>query len=242
MGKKSQLINYSFLSLLFVSCSFSSTQDVSTDILEESDESLVVVEDDEEDISFEDDYVENVLGTRDFRSDSVFDTYKEQVQQKEQVVQEVTKEDEYDEYIVLKGDTAIKIAFDLYKDIGMWKKITDLNGKMRFSEGETIRVPKIPKDLYYQVPEGSPYMVEEGDNLGSISGNVYEGKRKYWLNLWVNNKSLIKDKNLIYPGFTIFYKDYPTAKSEYASLKKMHDKIKSFEKDVEKKYALNSKK
>jgi len=41
--------------------------------------------------------------------------------------------------------------------------------------------------------------------LGVISTKVYDGEKKYWKKLWENNKPMIRDPNLIFAGFTIFY-------------------------------------
>jgi hypothetical protein len=47
-------------------------------------------------------------------------------------------------------------------------------------------------------------MVKHTDTLGTIANSVY-GNKKKWKNIWANNKPLIKNPNVIYAGFTLYY-------------------------------------
>ena len=51
---------------------------------------------------------------------------------------------------------------------------------------------------------GLPYLIKEGDSLASISLDKYETLNK-WRYIYNNNKPLIKDPNLIFAGFTLYY-------------------------------------
>lgn len=48
-------------------------------------------------------------------------------------------------------------------------------------------------------------MIRTGETLGTISNTVYQTPKK-WKDIWENNKPLIKNPNVIYAGFTLYYK------------------------------------
>jgi hypothetical protein len=53
-------------------------------------------------------------------------------------------------------------------------------------------------------PQGSPYLIKPKDNLGFISKKVYSTSR-LWDELYYNNRTIIKNPNVLYSGFVIFY-------------------------------------
>ena len=53
-------------------------------------------------------------------------------------------------------------------------------------------------------PEGNPYMIKKGDFLTKISQKIY-GTSKKWKKIFKRNKLMIKNPNLIFAGFTLFY-------------------------------------
>ena len=111
------------------------------------------------------------------------------------------------EYIVKKGETLMLIAFKLFGDYGKWKEIVEQNPEIKTTglvSGVSIKYNS-PGKVFDWKPEGLPYLIKTGDTLGKISDEKY-GTPKRWRYIWENNKPLIKDPNLIFAGFTLYYK------------------------------------
>ena len=109
-------------------------------------------------------------------------------------------------YKVRKGETLMLIAFKLYGDYGKWKKIQQNNPHLK---GKPLRAGMelsydAPREGFEWSPQGLPHLIKRGDTLGKISKNKY-GTSKKWKTIWDNNKPLIKDPNLIFAGFTLYY-------------------------------------
>ncbi len=116
-------------------------------------------------------------------------------------------------YKVQKGETLMQIAFKLYGDIGKWKDIKAMN-KDKISNNSSLRANMnlkymAPESPFVWNPSGVPYMIKNGDTLGIISSNVYSTPKK-WKAIYENNKPLIKNPNVIFAGFTLYYKKDPT--------------------------------
>ena len=112
------------------------------------------------------------------------------------------------EYKVQKNETLMMIAFKLYGDYGWWKKLagwnTDkLKGGQIVREGMSLKY-MAPSEEFVWNPQGLPYLIRTGDTLGLISKSVYQTPKK-WKLIWENNRPLIKNPNLIFAGFTIYY-------------------------------------
>lgn len=110
------------------------------------------------------------------------------------------------EYVVQKGDTLMLIAFKLFGDYGKWKDILGQNpglSAVKLSEGKVLKY-KMMGELFEWNPKGNPYLIKRGDTLGSISTDKY-GTDKKWQLIYDNNRPLIKDPNLIFAGFTLYY-------------------------------------
>lgn len=111
------------------------------------------------------------------------------------------------DYIVKKGDTLMLIAFELYGDYGRWREIRDqnpnLNSFENLTEGQVLKVI-MPNEKYSFRPEGLPYLIKQRDTLQTISQDVYSTTRK-WMDIYKHNKPLIKNPDIIYAGFTIYY-------------------------------------
>lgn len=112
-------------------------------------------------------------------------------------------------YKVQKGETLMQIAFKIYGDLSKWKSIKNmnsnsLNGNTALRAGMVLKYTA-PERLFVWNPEGSPHMIKTGETLGTISNAVYQTPKK-WKNIWENNKPLIKNPNVIYAGFTLYYK------------------------------------
>ncbi len=113
-------------------------------------------------------------------------------------------------YKVQKGETLMQIAFKIYGDIEMWKELKMMNKDVLAKANSTLRTNMDlkyaqPEKEFVWNPEGSAYLIKNGDTLALISNSVYQTPRK-WKKIWNNNKVLIKNPNHIYAGFTIYYK------------------------------------
>ncbi len=112
------------------------------------------------------------------------------------------------EYKVQKNETLMMIAFKLYGDYGWWKKLAGWNSD-KLKGGQIVRVGQTlkymaPSEEFVWNPQGLPYLIRTGDTLGLISKSVYQTPKK-WKLIWENNRPLIKNANLIFAGFTIYY-------------------------------------
>ncbi len=111
-------------------------------------------------------------------------------------------------YRVQRGETLMQIAFKLYGDISKWKEIKNMNSE-KLSNNSSLKTNtelkyRAPATPFVWNPAGTPYMIKNADTLGTISNTVY-GTKKKWKAIWENNKPLIKNPNVIYAGFTLYY-------------------------------------
>lgn len=114
---------------------------------------------------------------------------------------------EYADYMVQKGDTFMLISFKIYGDYSKWHSIANENpnvGPSKLKEGLALKYRR-PETEFKWNPEGLPYLIKIGDTLGTISTNKY-GTDKKWRALWENNRPMIKNPDLIFAGFTLYYK------------------------------------
>jgi hypothetical protein len=65
-------------------------------------------------------------------------------------------------------------------------------------------------------------MIKNGETLGTISNSVYQTPKK-WKAIWENNKPLIRNPNVIFAGFTLYYKG--AAMANYVQPKAHQKKI-----------------
>lgn len=112
-------------------------------------------------------------------------------------------------YSVQKGETLMQIAFKIYGDLGKWKDLKEMNRdalakNSALRSGMKLKYAAPAKEFVWN-PEGTPYMIKTGETLGVISNNVYQTPKK-WKAIWENNKPLIKNPNVIFAGFTLYYK------------------------------------
>lgn len=111
-------------------------------------------------------------------------------------------------YKVQRGETLMQIAFKLYGDISKWKDIKNMNSE-KLSNNTSLKANtelkyRAPASPFVWNPSGTPYMIKTGETLGTISNTVYATPKK-WKTIWENNKPLIKNPNVIYAGFTLYY-------------------------------------
>lgn len=112
------------------------------------------------------------------------------------------------EYTVQKNETLMMISFKLYGDYGWWKKLAGWNedklkGSQIVRSGMKLKY-MAPSEEFVWNPQGLPYLIRQNDTLGIISKSVYQTSKK-WKLIWENNRPLIKNPNLIFAGFTIYY-------------------------------------
>lgn len=118
-----------------------------------------------------------------------------------------------EKYTVQKGDTLMMIAFKIYGDYRKWKEIKGWNPDVK-KIGEGVELSyMVPDQKFGWMPSGLPYMIKTADTLGTISMDKY-GTSKKWKSIYENNRPLIKNPNLIFAGFTIYYQPARSLASE----------------------------
>lgn len=110
-------------------------------------------------------------------------------------------------WTVSANETLMIIAFKIYGDYDKWRDIANLNratlgGSNTVTTGMSLKY-NTPSQPFVWNPEGNPYLIKLGDTLGKISTTTY-GTKKFWKNIWNNNRPLIKDPNKIFAGFTLY--------------------------------------
>lgn len=119
-----------------------------------------------------------------------------------------TEDSVYLDYQVKKSETLMLIAFNIYGDYRLWRVLYSLNKNVI---GDNFDLSHLPIIRYkrpvraYTPPQGNPYLIKSGDSLSLISKKVY-GNWREWPELHKNNLDQIRDPNLIFAGFTIFYR------------------------------------
>lgn len=107
-------------------------------------------------------------------------------------------------YRMQKGDTLMMVAFKIYGDYRKWKDLKSWNKETKkFTAGVDIKY-QVPNQKFGWMPMGLPHLVKTGDTLQIISMDKYGTTRK-WKSIYENNRPLIRDPNLIFAGFTIYY-------------------------------------
>lgn len=129
-------------------------------------------------------------------------------------------------YKVKKGETLMQVAFKIYGDIGKWKELKEMNRdtlakSSALKNGMDLKYAQPEKDFVWN-PEGTAYMIKNGETLGVISNNVYQTPKK-WKKIYENNKPLIKNPNIIFAGFTLYYK--PEGMANYVQPKSAQPKV-----------------
>jgi len=118
-----------------------------------------------------------------------------------------------EKYKVQKGETLMMIAFKIYGDYYKWKDIKGWNKDVKKMEEGTELNYVVPDQKFGWSPSGLPYLVRTGDTLGTVSMDKY-GTTKKWRSIYENNHPLIKNPNLIFAGFTIYYQPARSLASE----------------------------
>ncbi|MDD0854786.1 LysM peptidoglycan-binding domain-containing protein [Halobacteriovorax sp. GB3] len=108
------------------------------------------------------------------------------------------------EYTVQKGDTLMLIAFKVWGDYEKWRELSQANGGIQEKNLKPGTVLRYAPNGFAWNPQGLPHLIKTGETLGTISVDKYGTDRK-WRDIWDNNKPMIKDPNLIFAGFTLYY-------------------------------------
>ena len=209
---KKSLLLLLLLSLITVSCSGNQAEE---DVV---DDTAGIEMEDASDAEFEEeepaDINEEVAAASDEESQSleeeeVADVAEEEVAESsdQEEVQINESAGQVATYTVEKNETLMWIAFKIYGDYSKWKDIRAMNtDKIR---GQTVIAGTqinytVPDEEFQYNPKGNPYLIKQEDTLGTISTDVY-GTGKHWKYIWDNNKVMIKNPNLIFAGFTLYY-------------------------------------
>ncbi|EQC43560.1 LysM peptidoglycan-binding domain-containing protein [Bacteriovorax sp. Seq25_V] len=107
-------------------------------------------------------------------------------------------------YEVQKGETLMWISFKLYGDYRKWREL-QANNQDVLADGVQVgdKIRYTPGNFVWN-PKGLPHLIKSGDTLASISNEKY-GTFKKWRSIWENNSDMIRDPNLIFAGFTLYY-------------------------------------
>ena len=107
-------------------------------------------------------------------------------------------------YRMQKGDTLMMVSYKIYGDYRKWRDLKAMNKNIKkFKEGVELKY-QMPDSKFNWKPNGLPYLVKTGDTLQVISMEKFATTRK-WKSIYNNNRPLIRDPNLIFAGFTIYY-------------------------------------
>jgi nucleoid-associated protein YgaU len=108
------------------------------------------------------------------------------------------------EYTAEKGDTLMLVAFKLFGDYTKWRELQSMNSDVLANGLRTGTVLRYNSTGFTWNPQGLPYLIKSGDSLSGISKEKY-GTFKRWKDIYENNQPMIRDPNLIFAGFTIYY-------------------------------------
>lgn len=128
-------------------------------------------------------------------------------------------------YKAKEGETLMWIAYKLYGDYRAWKKLKAWNEDALDYDNAVVAGTELKYEplttAFTWKSQGNPYIILKGDSLSKISKKVYDGEIKYWKSIWTNNQLQVRDPNLIFAGFTLFYLPYEEVKRELASDEKI---------------------
>lgn len=201
------------LSLNLVSCTHNKSAksgDDSSDEISLSDD----FDSDDDDLDDLDDSKDSSMSKSDENNELDDDEFDNDFDEKQDDGRQISSSNPYvytgknGNYKVQDNETLMIIAFKVYGDYTKWRELKRMNsgsiGPNNSVKKGTILKYKQHKNKFVYSPKGNPYLIKNGDTLGIISNNVYNTPRK-WKKIWNNNRKLIKNPNLIFAGFTIYY-------------------------------------
>ncbi len=92
------------------------------------------------------------------------------------------------------GADAVLGLYDKYYDTYIIEEVADTTATPEAAAADTAATPETAPTTPTTI-----YVVKEGDCLNKIAGQIY-GDRSKWTVIYNNNRSLIKNPDLIYPG------------------------------------------
>lgn len=207
-----------------------STKNTSSDQNGPSEDDFITEEgfgSDEEVVSLDDDlYAEidnNLNQETNVAADNIYDDVDQVAAFNSSMKEDVYKvlSDNFKVYKAQEGETLMWIAFKLYGDYRAWKRLKSWNEEaLDFNNvvvaGTEIKYEPMTTAFKWE-GKGNPYLINNGDSLSKISKKVYKGEVQHWKSIWLNNQLQIRDPNLIFAGFTLFYLPYEEVKRELAS-------------------------
>lgn len=155
-------------------------------VVDADDEELVA--EDEEELS---DEIEEV-------AESTAEEVQASADESEVVITEVQQ------YTAEKGDTLMLVAFKLFGDYTKWRELQAMNTAKLANGLNAGTVLSYNSTGFTWNPQGLPYLIKSGDSLSGISKEKY-GTFNRWKDIYENNQPMIRDANLIFAGFTIYY-------------------------------------
>ena len=109
-------------------------------------------------------------------------------------------------YTVQPGETLMLIAFKLFGDHSKWRELASRNPGVdsgRLASGMQLKY-SAPAQPFVWNPKGNPHLIKTGETLGTISKDKY-GTAAKWKDIYDNNRPMIKNPNLIFAGFTLYW-------------------------------------
>lgn len=210
------LFNLLFLVLVMalISCSSKSNQKEENKVESMMDDSVALEDEFEDEKAFEEDsFTQDTIEERkeDIVAENDFENRKVETQQdfaaSSEVESSVSPTDQVAQYTIQKGDTLMLISFKIYGDYGRWRELAQSNPQLAsfqsLNSGEVLNY-QVPNEQFNWRPEGDSYLIKRNDTLGTISQDLFNTTSK-WKNLYEHNKPLIKNPNMIFAGFTIYY-------------------------------------
>ena len=206
--------NLSLTFLILIGLGLSSCSSSEEDLAEGPDSSEEFVDDDE---GFDEQEVvvdeQSVKEDEQLSDNEAEEAYEPQPEPQPQIA----SSGEMGTYRTQKGETLMQVAFKLYGDYRKWKDIMSLNNlsSQSIPNGMELKYEKSANPFVWS-PSGNPYLIRNGDTLGTISQDKYNTSKR-WKEIYNNNQPMIRDPNLIFAGFTIYY--VPDSTREAASQK-----------------------
>lgn len=216
------LLNLLFLTAIMtlVSCSSGQSSKEETQVESMMDDA-VALEDETEFNSMDDireeEYTDDTIEER--PEDMVVETVPQDMSEPAPMQVESMDSGQMAQYTVQKGDTLMLISFKIYGDYARWRDLANNNPQLAnfqsLTEGDVLNY-QVPAEQFNWQPEGNPYLIKRNDTLVSISQDLYS-THKRWRHLYEHNKPLIKDPNVIFAGFTIYYMQFDESGRELAN-------------------------
>lgn len=220
--------NILFFAILFATTSFTSCSSKKAPQEENPFSSEFVVEEEgpaseENIISLDDDLFseieDNLQEETTYAADNIYDDVEKVEAFNTSVKEDVFKvlSENFKTYKVQGDETLMWIAFKLYGDYRAWKSLKKWNPEVvdfdnSVKPGTKLKYEPMTTDFKWK-NQGNPYLIHNGDTLFKISRKVYQGEGQYWKDIWQNNQLQIRDPNLIFAGFTLFYLPYESVRS-----------------------------